>query len=80
MIHMDLVAVLPDVRYRQRVQKRLTEGASDRDEKWNSVRSFGRIGVLQNHRPAVRKIIFTQRVEDIQNATYGDGLPKVPSV
>ena len=24
MIHMDLVAVLPDVRYRQRVQKRLT--------------------------------------------------------
>ena len=37
-------------------------------------------GVLQNHPQAVRKIIFTQRVEDIQNTAYGDGLPKVPSV
>jgi hypothetical protein len=37
-------------------------------------------GVLKNHRQAVRKIILTQRVEDIQSTAYGDGLPKVPSV
>jgi hypothetical protein len=37
-------------------------------------------GVFKNYRQAVRKIILTQRVENIQNTACGDGLPRVPSI